>query len=329
MCRRVLTRRLSIFSLAAVGALAMASLCTTASAALLWTDGFDLSEYTAGSPLGNQTGGAGTFFAGAWQPAGYPAIQYNTEVSSAGLSRPGVTSTGGSAASKRNEACQYGNFCSENRTSRLLTDPWAGLSPPEGTFYVSFLMNLGAYAAVPPPNDPHHKVFEMHYLGLDDAQRQLLFGVSSFVGDVGPDLSLVVHDSSDNSTASADLLIDGGTVHINDLARQGTHLYVLKFELSNSVPDVISAFLDPVGTTEPTPNAQVTVGDFVADRMSSLVQFSYNTNKIGAYDEMRVGTEFGDVAGNTLPFAVPEPTSFALLGFGVFGIVLAARRERS
>jgi hypothetical protein len=113
------------------------------------------------------------------------------------------------------------------------------------------------------------------------------------------------------------------------LAYQGTHLLVLKFEMSTSGPDTISAFLDPVGLVEPAPNAQVTVGAFVADRMSALTNFTYDFASRSYFDELRVGTEFGDVAGNTLPFAVPEPASLSLVAFGMLGVFVRMRSPRN
>ena len=103
--------------------------------------------------------------------------------------------------------------------------------------------------------------------------------------------------------------------------------------MSTSADDVISVFLDPVGTVEPTPAASITVGQFLADRLSTNAQFSYSsgdTSSAGRFDEIRVGTEFADVGINTLGTKVanvPEPASLCLVGIGAMGLMLVGRRK--
>jgi hypothetical protein len=213
-----------------------------------------------------------------------------------------------------------------------MAQPWAGITNPDGTFYVSYLVNYGIGVA----DDPQYRVFEMHEFGFDDGlHRNLMLGFNSFSWDGEPyedQLALSVKDLSTNIITNAPLVVNGQSVELDDVARQGTHLMVLKFDLSNSGNDIISAFLDPVGTTEPTPNAVVSVGEFLADRMSALSQFTYNTTETGrgVFDEIRVGTQFSDVANNTLVYVgVPEPGAFALLGVGICGCVATVWRKRA
>lgn len=335
------TRRFSLLSLAAAVGCVAASFAGTANATQLWYDGFTTTDaggdyvvatvdpdgVDLGPDLGGQSGGSGTFFTGPWAAAGYPdtVTFQNTKAFSTGLTRPGLISpaVGGSTSNTPH----FGGCCFESRTSRLMTDPWGGFTDPDGTFYVSFLVDYGDGNSL----DPHHRVFEMHDGGFDDAlNRNLMLGYSSFALPEGPlrqQLVLSVKDSAAAATTDVPLLVDGSSPNLAEMGYQGTHLMVLKFEMSTIGNDVVSAFLDPVGTTEPAPNATLSVGQFLADRMSALVQFTYTGGgQNGSFDEIRVGTEFADVANNTVPY-VPEPTSLVLLGFGALGLFVGSRRK--
>jgi PEP-CTERM motif-containing protein len=342
MCRRVLMRRVTFLTCAAMACLVAASFCGTAQAVQLWYDGFTYGpggDYTVGESgtpdLAGQSGGTGTFFSGPWAAAGYPASPPdNVKVFDDNLSRPGFAATaGGSAANTPH----FGGCCFESRTSRLMDSPWAGPSNPDGTFYVGYLMDFGNGVSA----DPHHRVLEMHEGGFDDGlNRNLMLGFSSFVPGFPADrtMALAVRDSSIDVTTTIPL---AESATLADANVQDVHWMVLKFELSNSGNDVISAFLDPVGATEPTPSAQISVGEFLADRISSLVQFSYtgggpapnsnvDDNTTGFFDEIYVGTEWADVNLNTRGFrGVPEPGSLALLGLGFVGLGSILRRKRA
>lgn len=299
------------------------TLAPQAEATLLWYDGFSLTDaggdYAVDTALNGTAGGSGSFFSGNWVAADQGDAASWANAVGAGLSRPGLTVpvVGGAASREVQFDC-----CVFTRTSRLFDTPWGGFTDPDGTYYMGFLVDFGTGIA----NDPHHRTVEMHFGGFDDgANRNLMFGISNFAG-LGNELALNVRDSISDTLNNVVL---AEQADVDDLATQGTHYVVLKFEMSTTTDDVISAFLDPVGTTEPAASASVTVGQFLADRLSSNAQFTFNSaapSAAGSFDELRVGTEFADVAINSLQY-VPEPTSLVLCGFGAIGSLLVRRRK--
>jgi hypothetical protein len=328
MCRRVLIRRVDILTCAALAACAVANFCGTIHSAELWYDGFSLTgdggDYVVDAPLHGASGGSGSFFSGNWV-AGDPGDAASLWLSKGtGLSRPGLTlpTVGGSASNDVDFSC-----CTFGRTARLFDTPWGGFTDPDGTFYMGFLVDFGTGNA----DDPHHRVVEMHDGGFDDGlNRNLLFGIRGFDGD--RELTLSVRDSATNTFAPPAVLSENA--RLDELAVQGDHYVVLKFEMSTSGNDVISAFLDPVGNVEPAPSASVSVGQFLADRLT-LTQFTFNSgdaSAAGQFDELRVATEFGDVGINTLAYdgtIIPEPATLSLFAVAIAGFGLAARRRRT
>ena len=325
MCRRVLTRRVGKLTFAAMAGLIATSVCGTTRAAQLWYDGFtltqDAGDYVVDSPLHGTSGGSGSFFSGNWvgnDPGDAASLWL---ANSAGLSRSGLTlpTVGGAARNEVDFSC-----CVFGRTARLFDTPWGGFTDPDGTFYMGFLVDFGTGNAT----DTHHRTIEMHDGGFDDGlNRNLLFGIRGFDGDT--ELTLAVRDSATDTFAPAAVLSENAD--LDDLAVQGDHYVVLKFEMSTSGNDVISAFLDPVGNVEPAPSASVSLGQFLADRLT-LAQFTFNAgdpSAAGQFDELRVGTEFADVGINTLEFVgVPEPATLSLFAVALVGFGLTARRRR-
>jgi hypothetical protein len=303
---------------------AVASMSLTTHATELWYDGFSLTDaggnYVVDTALNGQAGGSGSFFAGNWIAADQADTASWAQALSTSLSRPGLAAATTDGSSGR--AAQF-DCCVFTRTSKLMASPWGGFSDPDGTFYMGYLINFGTGDAA----DPNHRTVEMHDGGFDDTlNRNLMLGVSNFAG-LGNELALSVRDSV-SGTPSLAVLSEGAD--LTDLALQGTHYVVMKFEMSTAVDDVISVFLDPVGAIEPAPSASVTVGQFLADRMSTNAQFTFNSGSPtagGGFDELRVGTEFADVAFNTLAYAgVPEPTTTALAVIAVAGLLRRGRQ---
>jgi hypothetical protein len=308
----------------AVALCATASMGLTTQAAELWYDGFSLTDaagdYVVDTALSGQTGGAGSFFTGTWIDANAGDAASFVHALSPGLTRPGfaATTVGGSAGRDAQFDC-----CVFTRTSKLFASPWGGFTDPDGTYYFGFLADFGTGNAA----DPHHRTIEMHDGGFDDSlNRNLMLGISNFAG-LGNELALNVRDSVSNTSTNTVL---SEAADLTDLSLQGTHYLVLKFEMSTAVNDVISVFLDPVGTTEPAPSASVSVGQFLADRMSTNAQFTFNTGSAtagGGFDELRVGTEFADVAFNRLAYVgIPEPSTTALAACAVAAMLRRSRR---
>jgi hypothetical protein len=314
-------RRLRLIVFAAMAGACCLGPPNAAQAVELWYDGFDLGQYTAGASIAGQSGGAGTFFTGPWvQPGGDDQLVLGSSLAKPGQLDPSI---GGSLGDNDAPAC-----CVTGRVARMMTQPWSGRTPPEGTFYIGFLANYGQVVggAV---GDVHHRTLEMWEGGFDDVpNRNLMLGYSTFAG-LGSQMALMVKDSTSATTVTKQL-----NEHLEFVDDGDTHCLVMKFELSNTAgADRVSVFLDPMGMVEPgTPSAQISGADFAGggmdlllDSMGGIVQFSFfggNLDVAARIDEVRVGTEFADVA-----CMIPEPATLSLAGFCALGMLTVARRK--
>jgi hypothetical protein len=313
---------------AAVAAL-FVSLGSAASANQLWYDGFATPPYVAGNILNGQSGGTGTFFTGPWQDqSGNDHHVSSTDLPNGNQQMAvGTTihpSVGGSVVGTDTP----GTCCDTARDARLFTAPWDGFTNPDGTFYMGFLVNFGVGPTI------HHRVLEMWDGDQgSDSNRHLQLGYSDFtgvgtaVGTTDRNMGIQVVDSGTNNTINQD--ITGAPTFQTSGGR--THFVVLRFDLSNDdaalggVGDRIRMYLDPLGTTEPAAaNADISKIDFLADRMGAITDFVFGDSaKAAAFDELRVGTTFADVAN----LQVPEPTSFVLLVLGAIGVLRFGRKK--
>jgi hypothetical protein len=313
----------------------LAAWCGTANATLLWYDGYTTlpgGDYDTATPLAGQTGGSGTFFTGAGvQHGGDDSFASGTSLTIPGQINP---STGGANG-------QPGVAYGTARTSRVMTDPWSGFTDPEETFYVGYLVNYGQLQTPDPTqNQAQHRVLEM-FNGPDagDATRVLMFGYSHFA--MGSDLMQLNVNGTE-----VDIDSDPSTVAVEPLSMDdesgGTHFVVLKFEMhvSDGDPmtlgdrDVVSAYVDPNGTTEPAlPNAQVIVDDFFADRMDPNAHFVFEFDPARSLqtpliDELRIASNAdGNGFANVANRLVPEPTSLGLLMLASICLVLRGRKR--
>lgn len=160
------------------------------------------------------------------------------------------------------------------------------------TVYVSFLMDIGSTGA-----GTVGLGFNSSALG----NNQQLF-IGQFAG------------SSNWSLRLTNTTIVNSSVPITT----GVTLVVAKIQLiGSSGKDIISLFINPTSSVQPeTPDlvyGNVDIGAF--DKIS----FTSGASTVASFDEFRMGSTFADVA------PIPEPSTTALLGLGVFSIAMLAR----
>ncbi len=339
MMSTVFTRRLTVLSCAVAIGLFAACVCGTAHATLLWYDGFSLTDgggdYVVDTPLTYQentpevpadpeadppveyqpatywpaqSGGSGTFFNNPWVTS-----WLGNDVVSPSLERSGqlIPSVGGHAGTP------YQNFQQVGRAYREFSSPWGAFTDPDGTFYFGFLATWGTGPTL------HHRAVEMYDTDpTNDDYRTFQLGFSEWTG-LTTTLTMDVNGTTAALAENVNFFVDHGT----------THFVVLKFDMSTTGDDVVSVYLDPVGTTEPAvPSAQITTAQFLASHMTATTQFTWgDASQLGTgFDELRVADTFADVAINTLPYSVwtPEPASASLFGLGLLGFIGLVRRSR-
>jgi hypothetical protein len=285
-----------------VPTLAVACLGVTANAALLGSESFDVggAQYSLGLVGGQNP--ANAFFSGAWfAQSGADAVN----VVGTGLTWPGLQTSGGALAS--------GPVA---RAGRNLATAWDNNTA--GTYYISFLASYGVGGS-------HHRVVEAwsvpNPLGSDNF-RSLQVGASGFTG-VGTGGNTLALSINNNGGGMADFM-PSVTIPDGDV----THLFVLRFDLQNSPnSDVVYGYLDPTDlVNEPgSPSVFLAGFDFGLASFGAVVNFVFDGAPTGYFDELRFGTTYADV----LPAAIPEPTTFSLLGLGGLGLIMAIRRKRA
>lgn len=190
-----------------------------------------------------------------------------------GLTSPGVVSAGGAATIGGNNV----------RTGRLLNSPFTASTI--GTFYLSFLMDLGGV-------DGQYKALELHSGGFaDTTDRNFRLGNGGGSGGFG--------------NSDFGFRIAGGPLQGLGTADTNTNFFVVRFDLSSTAAsDTVTVYRNPTDLLVESNNTGVSLSgqDILFDRIT-LAQF---TTQTVTFDELRLTTTFAS--------AIPEPTSVGLLG---------------
>jgi hypothetical protein len=244
-------------------------------------------EYQLGPIHGQPAVRIGDFFAGPWVA---PPEHAGQAVQAAGIL---PNTAGGSVIANGN-----------GRAGRYLAQPWTHATV--GVFYLSFLARFGTVAD-PLASDGGplgFRTIEFWPAGnkIGDDTDRMEMGYNAFVGT-----------AADRSPTTARLRFaapGGGPQYLTGTTfnedNDRAHWIVLKFELQyRPAGDRVSVFLDPVSPQEPiVPHAMAENLDFTLGALGTVSFFSSDpTGGVApAFDEIRVGTTFADVA----PPQVPE-----------------------
>src|SRR6188472_2692517 len=127
-----------------------------ARATMVWYDGFATPPYVPdtsnATPLHGQSGGAGTFFTGAWSHQSGNDHHVDATSLPHGDLIPGVTTINPSVGGSVVGSDTPGGCCDTARDARIMSSPWGGFTNPDGTFYMGFLVNYGLGPTI------HHRV---------------------------------------------------------------------------------------------------------------------------------------------------------------------------
>jgi hypothetical protein len=304
------TNLLPKLSISAIAALAIVG--NTSNAALYVSEGFD---YSSGTVDNSQNGGTG--MTGAWNGS-TTNIMYSIDTSNAidvsGIT--GLTATAGKL--QRNSApgaAQISRGLDGTATTNLTAD--------NSTIYFSIILENNRHStgnandsfiisslAVPigtAGNDP-----------IDIAGGEG-FGVA-FTGqgvDAGGSIDIRAIAIDDGVGAkSTGLINDPGSGGVSD----GGDAYFIVGKIdwvANGGSDTLTLY-NVTDTTAALPTAFATITADIDNGNINTLAFA--GEQIGAFDEIRIGTELADVG------VVPEPSSTALLGLGGLALILRRRK---
>lgn len=300
-----------------LAALALAAAIPAAHATLLSSESFSASDYpTAGVMLqadgGTTTSPTVTGYTGNWvSPNDGSAFgTANPQVLSGSLSYGGsnyLGSNGNSVGVLNNTSGGEITASNSGRTYRLLDSSLAATASTTGTLYLSFLFQSGQQTGA-----TTYQTLALYNSTLADADRNFDAGLTTNGGQTGTAYNFGVESGTSETYTSTGITAD-----------TGVHLFVVKFDLSSTAAsDSVTVWIDPtIGAAgDPSGGIVSTSKDITFDR---LALSDYDGNS-AAWDEIRWGTTFADVAGTS---AIPEPSTYAAL-FGVLALGYVAIRRR-
>lgn len=202
--------------------------------------------------------------------------------------------------------------------SPLIRETENAAGPAGSTTWVSFLFALEGSSGPVGPLDGF--LFAMSaqtlfgssssaYLGLYQSGGDLYFGIGNSSAGVA-DLSSTAFVPGDVYFVVASIEWDGnGTDEV-------IHLYL------NPVPG--GAAPDPSMAIASTSALGIDLPSSNTNQLDNIAIFTADIGTEWAFDEIRIGQTFADVA----PFAIPEPSTLALIGVGVLNLAFR-RRSRA
>ena len=176
-----------------------------------------------------------------------------------------------------------------------------------GTLYTSFLLDVTT---------------------APTALRQLAFLTSDSAQSASTGVNGIFLNSSMQLGLSKGASSAAGASMTGALSLNTTYLVVVGYTF-NGTGNEYDLWLNPtsLGGSAPTADLSYTGGTDMASLSYFFLQQRNNASNAGAvfnFDELRIGTSWADVT----PTGVPEPTTFALGGLGLLGLILVRRARR-
>lgn len=263
--------------------LSLLLLSLPAQAQLSAYDGFASTNYTAGQLFGQNPSVLG--FTNAW--AGGTNIHAGG--ASQALTYSGILSddTGGAYS-----------VAVGNRTGRDFATALGG----NNTYYMSLMMENSAVGT-------QYRAFELYSFG----NRNIQVGANGDMGDSGASWGMRALDNASLVALTPVAAVANETVFA-----------VLKLTFStNTSSDSVRLWINPSDLSDEalsTNYVELTGLEFVNNSFNNFRFAAFNGTSQSYWDELRVGSTWGDVT------PVPEPSTYALLGLS--GLALAAYRLR-
>ena len=247
-------------------------------------------DYTpTGSPLDGQSGGTG------WNDNPWLATNGATVSPENGLSHPGVYSSGSS-------------LFTGNQSFRDININ-TPVTASSGSIYVGYLVSQNAVA--------YTNIGIFNYTG----SQETTFG-DVWDGGSAPISNYGFRTNVGRLNGAPDLVTSTTPIDISG----ATHFMVMELDYSTPGQTGVYVYLDP-DTSSSALDHSTAFGTFT---LGEQLQFDHirveNFSSAGTIDEIRIATSYGEILSN---IAVPEPSTVALAGLGIFGMLFLVRRKRT